>query len=79
MLEDSKNKMMQAAPAKKGWHFPSDGLHFAEFIEAETIEEATTLYHKAKRLFPTSAAGEAVVAQQSTPTLAPTDPQEQVE
>ena len=44
------NKMIQTPPAKKGWHFAGDGTHFAEFIEAETIEEATAIYHKTKRL-----------------------------
>ena len=49
-----KNKMIQTPIAKKGFHFASDGLHFAEFIEADTIEEATATYHKIKRLlFPT--------------------------
>jgi len=49
-----QNKMIQTPPAKKGFHFASDGIHFAEFIEAETIEEATATYHKIKRLlFPT--------------------------
>jgi len=45
-----KNKMMTAPPAKKGFHFASDGLHLAEFIEAETIKEAEAIYHEIKRL-----------------------------
>ena len=36
-----------------GFHFPSDGLHFAEYIEAENIETATAQYHKTKRLINT--------------------------
>ena len=44
------NKMMQAPPATKGFHFASDGIHLAEYIEAETIEAATAIYHKVKRL-----------------------------
>lgn len=51
---DIQNKMIQTPPAQKGWHFPSDGAHFAEFIEAETIQEATAIYHTVKRLLPTS-------------------------
>lgn len=45
----AKNKMIQTPPAKKGFHFASDNIHYAEFIEAETIEAATALYHKIKR------------------------------
>ena len=45
-----QNKMMTTPPMKKGYHFAGDGIHFAEFIEAETIEEATAIYHKTKRL-----------------------------
>jgi uncharacterized SAM-binding protein YcdF (DUF218 family) len=44
-----KNKMMQAAPAKKGFHFASDGIHLAEFIEAASIEEAAEIYQRIKR------------------------------
>ena len=47
--EPTQNKMMEAAPDKKGWHFPSDGIHFAEHIYAETLAEATAIYHKIKR------------------------------
>jgi hypothetical protein len=38
------------APILSGFHFPTDGLHFAEYIEAETLEAATATYHKIKRL-----------------------------
>jgi hypothetical protein len=48
--EPQKNKMLQAPPAKKGFHFSATTEHFAEFIEAETIEEATAIYHRVKRL-----------------------------
>ena len=57
-----QNKMMTAPPAKKGFHFASDGLHFAEFIEAETIEEATEIYHKVKRSSASATAQRAAVA-----------------
>jgi hypothetical protein len=50
-----KDKMLRTPPAKKGWHFPSDGIYFAEFIEAETIEEAEALYHKIKRVIGSAA------------------------
>lgn len=42
--------MMTAPTAKKGFHFASDGIHFAEFIEAATVEEATAIYHTVKRV-----------------------------
>jgi hypothetical protein len=45
----AKNKMMKAAPAKKGFHFAQTDTHFAEYIEAETIREAEVIYHKTKR------------------------------
>lgn len=45
-----KNKMIDTPPTKKGWHFPSDGVYAAAFIEAETIHEAEAIYHKTKRL-----------------------------
>lgn len=62
----NRNKMMTAPPVKKGFHFASDGLHFAEFIEAETVEEATAIYQKTKRLlFPTGDTA-IIPAQQST-------------
>jgi hypothetical protein len=44
------DKMMQAPPAKKGFHFTATAEHFAEFVEAESIEEATAIYQKIKRL-----------------------------
>jgi hypothetical protein len=52
--EPTQNKMMTGPPMKKGFHFASDGIHFAEFIEAETIQEAQIIYHRVKRvLYPT--------------------------
>jgi hypothetical protein len=48
--QPQKNKMMQTPPVKKGFHFASDDFYYAEFIEAEAIEEATAMYHKIKRL-----------------------------
>ena len=43
------NKMIQTPPAKKGFHFANDGVYLAEFIEADTLEEATAIYQKTKR------------------------------
>jgi hypothetical protein len=45
----NKNKMIQTPPAKKGFHFAATAEYAAEFIEAETIEEAEAIYHKIKR------------------------------
>jgi hypothetical protein len=63
--------MLTTPPAKKGFHFTSDGIHFAEFIEAETIQEATAIYHKIKRPFPGQSAASPATpetpAEQSTP------------
>jgi hypothetical protein len=53
-----QNRMMIAPPAKKGFHFASDGLYFAEFVEAETAAEAEAIYQKVKRLM-SPAAGSA--------------------
>jgi hypothetical protein len=64
-----KNKMMTAPPIKKGFHFASDGLHLAEYIEAATIEEATAIYHKIKRLIAPAAGG-------TVSTAAPVEPDE---
>ena len=61
--------MIQTPVAKKGYHFAGDGKHFAEFIEAETIEEATDVYHKTKRLLFPGAETEAAPAEQSTAPL----------
>jgi hypothetical protein len=43
------NKMIQTPPAKKGFHFAATVEHLAEFIEAETIQEAEAIYQKIKR------------------------------
>jgi hypothetical protein len=66
------NKMMQAPVAKKGFHFASDGIHFAEFIEAATIDEATAIYHNIKRAMSPAATSietpaTATAKEQSTP------------
>jgi hypothetical protein len=55
------NKMMTSPPAKKGFHFASDGLHAAVFVEAETIYEAEMLYHRVKKLL-----RNALLSEQST-------------
>jgi hypothetical protein len=47
--QPQKHKMMQAAPAKKEFHFAATTEHFAEVIYAATIEEAEAEYHKVKR------------------------------
>lgn len=44
-----KNKMMQAPLSKKGFHFASDGVHEAMFVEAASIEEAEAIYHDTKK------------------------------
>jgi len=62
----NNNKMMTAPAAKKGFHFSSDGVHFAEFIEAETIEEASAIYNKVRRLMPGQGPATELVAEQST-------------
>jgi hypothetical protein len=78
-----QNKMVQAPPAKKGFHFASDGLHYAEYIEAATLEEATEFYHNIKKLiFPVaggtvSAAVE--VKEQSTATVVPEPEEKEVQ
>lgn len=48
--EPAKNKMVTTPPAKKGFHFAATAEYLAEFIEAETIAEAETIYQKVKRL-----------------------------
>jgi hypothetical protein len=69
--EPQKNKMMTGAPVKKGFHFASDGLHFAEFIEAETIAEATAIYHQVKRRISDAPAVVAALTPAATPASAP--------
>lgn len=44
------SKQTAEATQKHGFHFASDGLHMAEYIQAATIEDATAIYHKTKRL-----------------------------
>jgi hypothetical protein len=71
--QPQRNKMIETPVAKKGFHFASDGIHFAEFIEAATIEEATAIYHNVKRdMSPAATSIETPVAppsskEQSTP------------
>jgi hypothetical protein len=51
MLDQSpQNKMMTAAPAKKEYHFAANAEHLAEVVYADTIEQATSIYHRVKRL-----------------------------
>jgi hypothetical protein len=51
MLEKPiQNKMMQAAPVKKEFHFAPTAEHFAEVVLADTIQEAEETYHRVKRL-----------------------------
>jgi hypothetical protein len=66
-----QNKMMTAPPAKKGFHFASDGIHLAEFIEAATIQEAEVIYHKIKRLISDAPAAVATSATDAAPASAP--------
>ena len=63
-----RNIAIQTPPAKKGYHFAGDGRHFAEFIEADSIEEATAIYHKTKRLlFPSTDNAPAATEQSTAP------------
>jgi hypothetical protein len=59
-----QNKMMVAPPAKKQYHFPGGGYWANMTLWAETIEEATELYHRTKQLINPSAA-EAVPSAES--------------
>jgi hypothetical protein len=45
----SQNKMISTPPAKKAFHFPATTEYLAEYIEAETIQEAEAIYHQIKR------------------------------
>jgi hypothetical protein len=75
-----KNTMIQTPPAKKGFHFASDGIHFAEFIEAATIEEATAIYQKVKRVMsPAAAPAEAPAVSAPTQEQSTPSPEEQEE
>lgn len=49
LSKPTKDKMMKAPPAQKGFHFAGDGTHEAMFIEAASIEEAEAIYHKTKK------------------------------
>jgi hypothetical protein len=40
---------MKETPIKHAFHFASDGIHEAMYIEAMSIEEAEKLYHKQKK------------------------------
>lgn len=53
--QPNANKMMESAPAKKEFHFPSDGVHYAAAVWAETTEEAEKIYHTIKKRIDTSA------------------------
>lgn len=59
-----QNKMISTPPAKKGFHFAATAEYLAEYIEAETIEEAEAIYHTIKR-----AVGGTVQEPQSTGTV----------
>jgi hypothetical protein len=62
--------MISSPPIKKGFHFASDGIHFAEFIEAESVQEAEALYHQVKRVMsPAATPAVAPAPQQSTAAL----------
>jgi|GEM_PF-6926271 len=47
--EPQKNKMMEAAPAKKQFFFAATAEHLAEVVYAETIQEAETIYQRVRR------------------------------
>jgi hypothetical protein len=48
-FEAPNNKMIGEAPAQKGFHFAATALHLAEYIEAETIQEAEAIYQQIRR------------------------------
>jgi hypothetical protein len=73
--QPQKNKMMTAPPVKKGFHFASDGIYLAEFIEAQTIEEAEAIYHQTKRLI----AQPSGTVDQPTAPLSTTEQQERTD
>jgi hypothetical protein len=50
MEKPPQNKMMTTPPAKKEYHFAATAEHFAEFVLADTIQEAEETYHRVKRL-----------------------------
>lgn len=73
MLDQApQNKMTQTPPAKKGFHFASDGIHLAEFVEALTIEEATAIYHQVKRLISPNPASPATAIESTQSTTSST-------
>jgi hypothetical protein len=45
----TRNKMMQAAPVQKEFHFASDGIYHAMAVQADSIEQATEIYHRTKQ------------------------------
>jgi len=45
----TKNKMIATPPSKKGFHFASDGVYEAMYVEAASIGEAETIYQKTKK------------------------------
>lgn len=63
------NKMIQTPPEKKGFHFAATAEHLAEYIEAETIQEAEAIYQTIKR-----AVGGTVSEPGTAPTSTPEPP-----
>jgi adenylosuccinate lyase len=79
MLENSQNKMMTDAPAKKEFHFAATSAYCAEVVYAATIEEAEAIYHTIKRFIepvtPAAAVSSDSAASASEPSQAlPTEP-----
>ena len=70
---DIQNKMMQAAPSKKEFHFAGGGIWRNATILAETIEEAEKLWHATKQLIAVPQIQ--ISSEQSTP--APQQPPEE--
>jgi hypothetical protein len=72
----NSNKMMTSAPEKKEFHFASDSIHYAEVVWADTIDEATKLYHQVKRKitvagFNTTAGPASAIPPSTTASAAP--------
>jgi hypothetical protein len=65
------DKQITAAPAKKAFTFPGDGIWHPERIEAETREAAEAIYHTIKKLISGSPAGTS-----TTPDVPPSAPEQ---
>ena len=76
--EPQRNKMMQAAPAKKEFHFAGGGVWRNATIVAETIEEAQKLWHATKQLI-SAPSNDVKPDPQSTPAPEPQSGESEVQ